>query len=95
MARLITNATSVLSDVVGELKQFKTSKIMQQKIIEVNHIENDGDETYNKIIQDLFSKEQNPVEIIKWKEIIENMESTLDACEDIANMIEGIVSKNV
>jgi uncharacterized protein len=95
MARLITQCTKVLSIVVGELKHMKTSKIMQNRIIEVNHIENEGDETYNKIIQELFSKEQNPVEIIKWKEIVENMESTLDACEDIANMIEGIVSKNV
>lgn len=95
MARLITKCTNELSVVVGELKHFKTSKIMQERIIEVNHIENEGDETYNKIIQELFTKEQNPVEIIKWKEIIEDMESTLDACEDIANMIEGIVSKNV
>lgn len=95
MARLITQSATVLSVVVGELKQFKTSKILQQKIIEVNHIENDGDTTYNKIMQELFSKEQNPVEIIKWKEIIENMESTIDECEEVANMIEGIVSKNV
>jgi uncharacterized protein len=95
MVHLITQCTKVLSAVVGELKHMKTSKIMQNKIIEVNHIENEGDETYNKIMQELFSKEQNPVEIIKWKEIIEGMESTLDACEDVANMIEGIVSKNV
>jgi len=95
MAQLITNCTKVLSIVISELHQMKTSKVMQQKIIEVNHIENEGDETYNRIIQDLFTKEQNPVEIIKWKEIIENMESTLDACEEVANMIEGIVSKNV
>lgn len=95
MANLITQCTKVTSVVVEELKHMKTSKIMQNRIIEVNHIENEGDEAYNKIIQELFSKEQDPVEIIKWKEIIENMESTLDACEDIANMIEGIVSKNV
>ena len=95
MVHLIMQCTKVLSVVVDELKHMKTSKIMQNKIIEVNHIENEGDETYNKIMQELFSKEQNPVEIIKWKEIIEGMESTLDACEDVANMIEGIVSKNV
>ena len=95
MAQLITKSTVALSIVVGELKQFKTSKILQPKIIEVNHIENDGDEAYNRIMQELFSKEQNPVEIIKWKEIIENMESTIDECEEVANMIEGIVSKNV
>ncbi|CDZ24977.1 putative phosphate transport regulator [[Clostridium] cellulosi] len=95
MARLVTQCTRVLAEVVGELKVMKTSKTLQPKIIEVNNIENQGDETYNRIIQELFAKEQNPVEIIKWKEIIESMESTLDTCESIANMIEGIVSKNV
>lgn len=95
MARLVTQCTRVLAEVVGELKVMKTSKTLQPKIIEVNNIENQGDETYNRIIQELFAKEQNPVEIIKWKEIIESMESTLDNCESIANMIEGIVSKNV
>jgi len=95
MVKLITQSTNVLSIVVDELKHMKTSKIMQDKIIEVNHIENVGDDTHNKVMQELFSKEQNPIEIIKWKEIFENMETTLDECEDIANMIEGIVSKNV
>lgn len=95
MVKLITQSTKVLSEVVNELKHMKTSKIMQDKIIEVNHIENIGDETHNKIVKELFNNEQNPIEIIKWKEIFESMESTLDNCEDIANMIEGIVSKNV
>lgn len=95
MADLITKCSKELSVVVGELKHMRTSKTLQGKIIEVNQIENVGDDTYNTIIQNLFSNEQNPVEIIKWKQIIENMESTLDACEDVANIIEGIVSKNV
>lgn len=95
MAAGITKSTKVLSSLVGELKHMKTSKSTQSLIIEVNKIENEGDVIYNNIIQNLFTKEQNPVEIIKWKEIIEHMESTLDSCEDVANMIEGVVSKNV
>lgn len=95
MVRLITQSTKVLREVVNELKHMKTSKIMQDKIIEVNHIENIGDDTHNEIMRDLFSNEKNPIEIIKWKEIYECMESTLDNCENIANLIEGIVSKNV
>jgi predicted phosphate transport protein (TIGR00153 family) len=95
MTKLSTQSTKVLSVVVDELKHMKTSKIMQDKIIEVNHIENIGDDTHNKIVRALFDNEKDPIEIIKWKEIFEDMESTLDDCEDIANMIEGIVSKNV
>lgn len=93
--KLVTNATKVLAGVVDELKHMKTSKIMQDKIIEVNHIENVGDDAHNKVVSELFNNEKDPIEIIKWKEIFEDLEESLDNCEDIANMIEGIVSKNV
>ena len=71
----------------------KHSKIIQTKIIEVNRIENQGDDAYRKIITNLFTSETDTLEIMKWKEIYEYMEKTLDACEDVANIIEGIVQK--
>ena len=92
---LIKSCTLELKDVVLELKHYKTSKILEPKVIEVNRIENQGDETYRASIENLFLNEKDPVEIIKWKEIYEYMEITLDACEDVANAIEGVVSKNV
>lgn len=94
MAQLIVQGTRELSAVVGELKHLKTSKTIQPKIIEVNHIENMGDDVYNALIHNLFLHESNPIEIIKWKEIVENLESALDDCENVANLIEGVVSKN-
>jgi uncharacterized protein Yka (UPF0111/DUF47 family) len=94
MTELIVKCTQELREVISELKKMKTSKIIQTKIIEVNRIENQGDEAYRRIITNLFSMEKDTIEIIKWKEIYEYMEKTLDACEDVANIIEGIVSKN-
>jgi uncharacterized protein Yka (UPF0111/DUF47 family) len=94
MAELIVKCTKELRCVVGELNHMKTSKTIQKEIIEVNRIENQGDEVYRNSIKNLFSSEKDPIEIIKWKEIYEYMEKTLDACEDVANIIEGIVSKN-
>ena len=94
MTGLIVKCAKELSIVIGELKNMKSSKVLQTKIIEVNRIENQGDVVYRRVIRDLFSSEKDPIEIIKWKEIYENMEKTLDACEDVANIIEGIVSKN-
>ncbi len=95
MVSLITVCTGELKVVVDELRHFKTTKIMQPKVIEVNRIENQGDETYRSSIEALFTTEKDPIEIIKWKEIFEYMEKTLDACEDVANTIEGVVTKNV
>jgi predicted phosphate transport protein (TIGR00153 family) len=94
MTALIVKCSKELSAVIGELKNMKNSKTIQTRIIEVNRIENQGDEAYRKIIRNLFSTEEDTLEIIKWKEIYEYMEKTLDACEDVANIIEGIVSKN-
>ena len=94
MAEQIVKCTRVLSSLIDELKNMKTSNKIQSLIVEVNEIENEGDKIYNSVIKNLFVKEQNPLEIIKWKDIISNMEATLDDCEDVANIIEGIVSKN-
>ena len=94
MTALIIKCTKELSIVFDELSRMKTSKIIQPKVIEINRLENQGDEVYRRIIRNLFMTEKNAVEIIKWKEIYEYMEKTLDACEDVANIIEGIVSKN-
>jgi len=45
-------------------------------------------------ITKLFAEEKDPINIIKWKEIYENIEMAIDRCEDVANVIEGIVLKN-
>ena len=94
MAELIVKCAKELKEVVDELDRMKVSKTIQAKIIEVNRIENQGDEAYRRIMRGLFSAEKDTLEIIKWKEIYEYMEKTRDACEDVANIIEGIVSKN-
>jgi hypothetical protein len=42
----------------------------------------------------LFDTEVDPINLIKWKELYETLEASLDKCEDVANVIEGIVVKN-
>lgn len=95
MVGLIINCTTELNVIFKEFKNMKTSKILHEKIVEVNRIENQGDEIYRNAIQNLFLNEQNPIELIKWKEIYEYMEKSIDSCEDVANIVEGIVTKNV
>lgn len=94
MASLIVLCTKELKDLMGELKNMKTSKILPQKIIEVNRIENEGDDLYRLAIAHLFANGMDTIHVIKWKEIYEFLENTLDACEDVANIIDGVVMKN-
>lgn len=94
ITKLITTCTAELCHVGEELAKMKNTQSLHDRIVEVNRIENQGDVIYGTVMQELFLKEKDPIEIIKWKEIYEHLERILDACEDVANMIEGIVSKN-
>lgn len=94
LAELAVVCTKELKDVMTELKNMKRSKTLKDKVIEVNRIENEGDEIYRNAMANLFTNEKDAIEVIKWKEIYEYLENTLDACEDVANIVEGVVMKN-
>ncbi len=68
-------------------------KNMQEFYIDVNTLENTGDDLYHNALAKLFDKE-DPVEIIKYKEIYEFLESVINKCEDVSNVIESIVVKH-
>ena len=61
--------------------------------VEVNRLENEADGLLRDSLAQLFEEESNPIEVIKWKEIYETMEIVTDRCEDVANVIEGIILK--
>jgi uncharacterized protein len=62
--------------------------------IEINRLENDSDRLCRTLIAQLFDEERDPVQIIKWKEIFEVIETAVDKCEDVANVVEGVVLKS-
>jgi predicted phosphate transport protein (TIGR00153 family) len=94
LAKLIVQCTAELREVMADLKNMKKSATLQKRIIEVNRLENDGDNIFRRAITELFASESDPLEVIKWKEIYEYLENTLDACEDVANIAEGVIMKN-
>jgi len=65
-----------------------------QHVIEINRLENESDRICRTLIAQLFEEEKNPVEIIKWKEIFEVIETAVDKCEDVSNVIESVILKN-
>ncbi len=62
--------------------------------IEVNALENEADRVCREAISRLFDEEKDPIQLIKWKEIYETLETTTDKCEDAANILESVVVKN-
>jgi len=94
LAALIEKSTDELKILMGEMKHMKTSKVLSEKVIEVNRLENEGDDIYRKSMTSLFSGEVDTLEVIKWKQIYEFLENSLDACEEVANTVEGVVMKH-
>jgi len=94
LVRLIVQATSELHAVTKEMKSFKKSTELKKRVIEINRLENEGDRLYRKAVNALFTQEANPIEVMKWKELYEYLETTLDACEHAANIILGVVMKH-
>ena len=62
--------------------------------IEAKRLEEEGDSIYHQMLGRLFDRETDPIAIIKWKEIYDNLETTIDQSEDVANDIESIVLKH-
>ncbi len=63
-------------------------------IVEIHRLENEADDVYFRAIGELFRKEENPITLIKWKELYEILENATDRCESVANIIESIVLKH-
>ena len=62
--------------------------------MEINRLENEGDRIIREAIASLFDGGIDPMVVIRWKDIYERLEEAIDACEHVANMLEGIVIKN-
>lgn len=67
---------------------------MNQHIVEIHRLENEADDIYFRAIGDLFHKQNDPITVIKWKELYEILENATDRCESVANIIESIVLKH-
>jgi uncharacterized protein len=77
---------------ISLLRDFKEAKKIRGFCTEVNTLENEGDALLRKATADLFHK-KDPVEIIKFKELYEDLEAAIDRCEDVADVIGDILVK--
>ena len=93
-AALIIKSCDHLRSALIEFKQFKKSHDISQKIVDVNNIEEEGDRFYHKAVRRLHEEEKDALTIMKWREIYDKLENCLDACEDVADNLEGIILKN-
>ena len=91
LVKVLVSATSEVSAAVHALE---TPDSALKHCIEINRYENESDRICRTLIAQLFEEERDPVQIIKWKEIYEVIETAVDKCEDVANVIEGVILKS-
>lgn len=91
---LLVKCTKAMDEALEEFKNFKNSKKLREKIIEINRLEEVGDALYVDSTRNLFHTSKDPIELMCWSEILHRLEKCSDNCEDVANIIESIVMKN-
>jgi hypothetical protein len=67
---------------------------LDQYWVEINRLENEGDRIYRKTVARLFSGEYKAMDVLKWKDLVDQLEAAVDKCEDVANTLESIVLKH-
>ena len=95
LADIIVDAALQVEQVIPRLRHRTELKQVLSCCVELNRLENEADRVYRQALGDLFgSHAGNMADVIKWREIYEQMESATDRCEDVANVLEGVALKN-
>jgi predicted phosphate transport protein (TIGR00153 family) len=93
IAEVICRSTEQILEAVRVLDGSKAPVVIAA-CTQVKKLEEEGDFTYHEWLGRLFESERDPISLIKWKEIYDTMEKTLDQAEDVANVLESIAIKH-
>ena len=91
LARIVTLS---VDQVQLSLQALEKRVGVAERAVEINRLENEADRIHEGALRRLFDDEDDAVMIIKWKEILDFLEDATDRCEDVANLLEGVVVKN-
>lgn len=91
---VIEKSVQAVACAVKGMRNMKHSKAVSDACVEINRLENVGDTMRDATLAELFEKAKNdPVFVIKLKEIYQDAETVLDICEDVAHVVESILVK--
>jgi predicted phosphate transport protein (TIGR00153 family) len=91
MADVLLRSAQQVELAIRGLRQLKNTQHTLKLCIDINRLENEADAILRRSVARLFKEEKDPIMVIKWKEIYENLENASDRCEDVANIIEGVI----
>ncbi|HVH41853.1 MAG TPA: DUF47 family protein [Labilithrix sp.] len=91
LASIVVRSCEAMLKAVGLLNDMKKAPEILELCVEVNRLENAADAVHRKAIADLFRSGNDPLTVMKWRDIFDSLESATDSCEDVANVVEGVV----
>ena len=93
LVRVLNKTVSEMNDLIFSIRNIKKVELIFEKCVNINTLENEGDFIIRSEVANLFRSCQDIKLLIKWKEIFEIVETAIDMCEDVANIVEGIMLK--
>jgi len=91
LAHILLQASRQIAEAMPRMRTFKD---ISHYTVEINRLENDGDRVSREAMASLFDTGIDPMVVIRWKDLFERLEEAIDACETVANVLQGIVIKN-
>lgn len=93
MAQIIVQGCLEIQDAVAHLRRLnKDRAVFRNRLNEINRLENQGDAVYRNAIQSIF-RQSDPLLILKWKQVYDHLEKAIDSCEDVADVLHGVLLK--
>lgn len=94
LSSVIMQCCQALKRMMQEFHNFRKSKSIQRLIVNINRLEEEGDTIYTEAMRSLYVNEKNPVKIIAWSQMFEQLEKCCDKCEDVADVVNCVIMKN-
>lgn len=91
LADIVCDAVDCIAEAVAALEGRDGVPELAARISQLEH---EADRVHQDAIVELFDQEQDPIAVIKWKEIFDFLEAATDRCEDVGNLLEGVIVKN-
>ncbi|OGD29228.1 MAG: hypothetical protein A2Y56_03695 [Candidatus Aminicenantes bacterium RBG_13_63_10] len=91
---VLLESVKLVQEMIGLIRNLKKPDRILELTVEISRLEDEADLIRRSTIARLFREEGNPFELVKWKDILEYIEKATDCCEDVANIVEGIVLEN-
>ncbi len=94
LVAMLVKITEAMLEAIQSLRTMPSRDKIQDLFIRIHQIENDHDAAFRKALANLLNApDADPIQVMKWKEVYDRIETSVDKCEDVANIIESVVVK--